>query len=157
VVRDHARDGGGAIDAREDADVVACGDARVGAHDALEGSGRVRVVHGLDPGAEGVVALEVAHGEVVHVHVLARADRRRGEADDLVVAAHGLARFDGTRGELVPGWNRRLSAHALALDQRAGGNLDARNDDVVVGMQADGQFSGLQHRCTLAERLVRPF
>ena len=59
-------------------------------------------------GAEGVVALEFAHGAVLHVDMVARRDVGGGDADDLVVFAHIVAggEWRGSRscGPTEPGW-----------------------------------------------------
>ena len=84
----------------------------------------------------------------MHVHVVARRDRLRGEADDLVVAMHRLTLGHGAHGDLVPGGDAHCGAHVLLRHQRAGGKLGARDDDVVVGMQTNGEIDGLQHGAT---------
>ena len=102
VIGDGARHGGRAVHAGEDADVVAGGDAAVGAHDALEGCRlRRRLRSGARRRAIGVVARELGHRQVVRVHVLAGLDVARGDADDLVVAAHRLAGGDRAHRHLV--------------------------------------------------------
>ena len=157
--RDRARHRGRAVHAGEDADVVARRDAAVGAHDALEGRRLARRTSvSFTSDAKGVVALEVAHRQVVHVHVLAGLDVARGEADDLVVAPHRLALRDVAHRELVAGRDACTDrAHVFFLDQRVPvGELDARDDDVVVGVQADGEVGGLQHGAyPLLQRMAR--
>ena len=81
-----------AVHRRQDADVVARRHAAVRSADAVERRRRVGVVGRLRIDAVGVVLGEVAHLAVLHVHVLAGRDRARGEADDLAIAAHRLAR-----------------------------------------------------------------
>ena len=100
---DAAGDGGGTVDGGEDADVVAGGDAAVGADDALEGCGSVEEFGGMGFGADGVVALEVAGDEVVGVDEFSDGDGLGGEADDLVELMDGLSGGDGAHGELVAG------------------------------------------------------
>jgi hypothetical protein len=70
VLRDVLRDGRRAIHGGEDADVVARRHAAVGTNDALEGRGRRSRHRRLVRLAEGVVAGEVPHLEVVGVDVL---------------------------------------------------------------------------------------
>jgi hypothetical protein len=77
--------------------------------------------------------------------VVAGFDVAGGEADDLVVAMRGLAFCDIAHRDLVAGGDRDDRAHVFLGDERAGGDLDARDDDVVLGVQADGQVGGLEH------------
>ena len=117
VLGDHARDGRRAVHARQDADVVARGDTSIGALDAHEGRRRLDVLRELDTGAEGVIALKVAHGDVMHVDVVAGRDRLRGEADDLVIAMHRFALRHGAHGDLVPRRDAHRCAHVFLLRQ----------------------------------------
>ena len=134
---DHARHRGRAVDAGEYADVVARGHAPVGAHDALESHRLRNVVGGFGVGAKGVIAVEVAHGDVVHMDMLARMDVVRGETDDLVVAPHRIACLDLAHGDLVPGGHAGRDADILFLEQRrALRNFDAGDDHVVGGIEA---------------------
>ena len=146
VPRHLPRHGGRAVDAGENADVVARCDAPVGTYDALEGrrlGDEFRRRHQL---AKGVVALEVAHRHVLHMHVFAGKDVARGEADDLVVAPHRLSLLHFAHRDLVPGGNLALDRDVAFLDQRgARRELDARDDDVVGGIESDGEIGGLQH------------
>src|SRR6185503_1406564 len=64
---------------------------------------------------------------------------------DLVIAVGGLAFGDVAHRDLVAGRDRDDGAHALLRDERSGRDLDARDDDVVLGVQADGQVGGLEH------------
>src|SRR6185312_16465255 len=92
------------------------------------------------------IPLKISHRHVVHVDVLARRDVLRGEADDLVVAPHRLPGLHRPHSDLVAGGHARRDGHVAFLDERgAGGELDARDDDVVGGIQADGEIGGLQH------------
>jgi hypothetical protein len=58
-----------AVHRGQDADVVASGNASVGAHDALEKGLGLRRVVGVY--AVGIITREIAHFDVVHVHMLA--------------------------------------------------------------------------------------
>ncbi len=151
--RDHPRHGRRAVHAGEDADVVARRDAAVSPDDSQKCFLLREKLSGAGKSAISVVALEVAHRHVVHVHVIASRDRLRGEADDLVVAVHRLALLDRPHRDLVAGRNAHRGAHVLFGEHRSGGNLDARDDDVVLGMQADGQVGGLQHGIPPKKRL----
>src|SRR5581483_1410881 len=80
-----AGDGGRAIHAGEDADVVARAGLAVAAAVALKSGARLRRQERLlarVPG-EGIVALELGERAVVRVHVRAGSDGLAGEADDL--------------------------------------------------------------------------
>ena len=145
VTRDHPRDVGRAVHARQDANVVARRDAAVGAVVALEHRGVGDEVGRTVVGAERVVALEGAHAEVVHVDMLARADRTGREADDLVVAADGLAFLDVVGRDLVTRGDGGRGADVLLRDFGAGRQVDAGDDHVVGGIEADDQIGGLQH------------
>jgi len=92
---------------------------------------------GVDP--ECVVAGKIAHREVVGVDMVARRDRRRREADDLIVFAHRRPRLDGFRRDLVPRRDVTARRDALAGDLGAGQDVRAGDDDVVGGIEADGE------------------
>ena len=82
--------------------------------------------------------------------VLTGRDRPAGEADDLVVAAHRLARRDGAHGDLVA--RRDQAATGQVLDRRAAHELRARDHDIVGGMKAD---EGSGHRRSLVQCMNR--
>ena len=146
VVGHHTRHRGRAIYAGEDADVVARRNAPVGPNDALEGGRRLHVLGRLGIDAKSVVALEIAHREVVDMNVVAGGNVLRGEADDLVVAPHRLALGHGAHGDLVSRRHGRGDPHVGFLDERRPGrNFDARDDHIIGGIQPDGQVCGLQH------------
>src|SRR3989304_9625349 len=107
MARNRACHGGRAVDAGQDADVIARRDAAIGAYDALEGRLWRRPFDRFDVGAERVIALELAHREVVDVHVLAGRDVARGETDDLVVTPHRLALLQRAYCDLVSGRGMR--------------------------------------------------
>ena len=93
LVLDELADAGRAVDAGDDGDVVARADAPVLALVAVEVAhlvGRVEV-HGPHVGADLVLAVEVAHRQVLRVDVVAHGDVGRREADHLPVAAHLFA------------------------------------------------------------------
>ena len=70
---------------------------------------------------------------------------RLGEADDLVVALDRRARRDRARRDLVPGGDEPADRHVLVGDPRAADQLRAGDDDVVVGMKANGERSAGEH------------
>ena len=118
---DAAGDSGGAVDGGEDADVVACADAAVGADDALKGSGWIEEFGGLRVGADGVVALEVTGDEVVGVDEFADGDGLGGEANDLVELTDGLPCRDRADGQFVPGGNIGRGREAQTIERLACG------------------------------------
>ena len=80
-----------------------------------------------------VVAGEIVDAAIVGVDVLARPDRRRGEADDLPELQHRLADLDRPRRHLVPlghAANRRHTLGDCADQDRIDGD-----DDVIGGVQ----------------------
>ena len=139
VVGDRARHRRRAVHRGEDADVVARRDAAVGADDAVEGRRVGDVLGRLGAARRRVLAREARELEVVGVDVLARRDRLLGAADDLVVAAHRRAGGDRPRRDLVAGRNQADDGDAFALDARAADELAARDDDVVVRVDADDE------------------
>ena len=92
---------------------------------------------------DAVVALELAHGEVVYMHVLSDRHIRLGEADDLVVAPDGIASLQCTRGQFVAWWNQVVHRHVLVVDGRSRDQLLGGNQHIVGRVQTDGQ--GLIH------------
>jgi hypothetical protein len=139
--RDHAAGGRRAVHRGDDADVVARGGAAVGAAIALEGGGRGDVLGRVRIGAEGIVALEIAHDAIVRMDVRARVQVIGGKADDLVVLAQRLALLDRPGEDLVARRHTRRRGD-VGLDRRAGKDVHARHDDVVGGMQPDGERCG---------------
>jgi len=76
-------EGRGAVNRTDHANVVARGNAAVGAHKALERQRLRGVTDRLHVAAEGVVAIERADRHVVRMDAIALRDGLRGEADDL--------------------------------------------------------------------------
>ena len=144
---DVVADRGRAVDGREHADEVARACPAALAQEALEA--RPLVLgdegRGLDVGAEGIVAGEVPHLDVVGVDVLAGRDVGAGEADDLVVLAHRLAGPDRPGRDLVAGGDPRAAGEILGRDGGIGQKVDPRRDHVVVRVQADGDGLMLGH------------
>ncbi len=140
-IGDEARDMRAAIHRGEDADIVAGGDAAVGAADAVEEGGQIVVRQRLDVDAIGIVLVEIAHAAVLGVHVLAGRDGLRRKADDLAVAADRLARRDRLDRDLVARRNAFARGDTLRHDH-AGRQARARDQHAVVGMQADDGCRG---------------
>src|SRR5699024_1781978 len=133
VVGDGACCGCRTVHAGQYADVVACGHAPIGAADAHE-AGMLQGRNRLHAGTEGVVAFEAAlvgpHVQVVRVHVFAARDGPAGEADDLVVAAHGRPDGDVSHGDFVASGDQ--SPEGDVFDLHAAHQLAASNQHVVV-------------------------
>ena len=144
MVGNGAGGGGRAVHARQNADVVARGHTAVRAHDALESGVAARCI-GFHVGAKSVVAGKVAflraHVQVVHMHMLARANGLAGKTNDLVVTTHGLTGRQGPGGDFVA--RRDQAAHGNALDLAAAHELAAGNDHVVGGMKANEGLHGV--------------
>ena len=140
MVGNRVGDGGRTVHAGQHADVVARCHAAVRARYAHEHRFARRCGR-LEVGAKGVVAFKVAlvraHVQVVRVHVFAGRDIARGKADDLVVAAHWRALAQRVAGDLVAWWYQ-ASDHQV-IDVRAGDQLGARNQYVVIGVQSDAR------------------
>ena len=102
---DHLAHARRAVDGRDHRHVVSRPYPPVGTLEPVEVAHLVGgvVVDRPDVDADLVLALVVAHGEVVRVDVLALLDRLRGEADDLTVAADRLSLGAGSAGDLVAG------------------------------------------------------
>src|SRR4051812_24658930 len=150
--RNRAADMCGTVDARNYTEIVAGGDTPVFAHDALE-CGRIgHVIDRLVIRAECVITLKIAHGQVMHMHVITRLDRFNGEADDLVITPHRRAFRDVMRGNLVPGRDGYRRPYFFLDDFGSGGQLNPGYDYVVGGVEADSQIGGLQHGVGLLGR-----
>ena len=147
--RDHPTGRRRAVHRRHDADVVARRGAAVGPAIALEGGRRHDEVGGMGVGTEGIVALEVAHDAVVRVDVRAGRKIFRREADDLVVLAQRLPLLHRPGEDLVTGRHTRRGRD-LTLDLGSGQDVHARHDDVVGGVQANGERG--RHCCFLLGR-----
>ena len=135
-IGDEACDMRAAIHRGEDADIVARRHAAIGAADAIEGRRQIEVRHRLDVDAIGIVLGEIAHAAVLRVDMLARRNRRGGEADDLAVAADRLAQRDRLDRDLVAGGNALGRGDAIG-DDEPGRQARARDQHAVVRMQAD--------------------
>ncbi len=144
MIGDVARRGRRAVHRGQDADEVARRDAAVGAPYALEGRalGLGHERGRLGGGAEGVVAIEIAHRAVVHVNVVARLHGLGREADDLVVLAQRLVERDRRDRDFVAGRDVGAADHVGARQAGAGQQVGARHHDIVGRVQSDGQRSG---------------
>ena len=79
------------------------------------------------------------------MHLLAGADVARREADDLVVPAHRAAGLDLPHCDLVARGDRMRGAHVLPGERRVARDVDAGDDHVVGGIEADHEVGGLEH------------
>src|SRR6185369_3120744 len=85
-------------------------------------------VHGTHVGADLVFAVEVAHGEVLRVHVVTHGDVASREADHLSVAAYLFPRASRVPRHLVAGPD--VLPH---LDTAAGVLEHAARSDLLLG------------------------
>ena len=79
------------------------------------------------------------------MHVFARCNRLDRESDDLVIAPNRRALRDSLSRDFVAGWHHAFDADAFALQLRAGDELHACDDHVVVRVQADRELGGVEH------------
>ena len=155
LVLDELADAGRAVDAGDDGDVVARADAPVLALVAVEVAhlvGRVEI-HGPHVGADLVLAVKIADGQVLGVDVVAHGDVGGREADHLPVAAHLFPRAPRAPRHLVPRADvlADLDAPARVLEHGAGGDLLLRDGDIVSGVEHDGDIGD---RVCCHERLL---
>jgi hypothetical protein len=124
---------GGAVDCREDTNVVASGDAAVGPDDSLEGRGLGGIQQGDGSrfGTTGVVAFEVAGDEVVGVDVVANRNGLGCEPNDLIELSDGLARGDSVEGHLVTSGNIGQRCKAKVGQDMARWNRLERDRDII--------------------------
>ena len=141
---DFARDllcrGRRAVHRGDDADIVSRADPAVLAPVALERGAlrlghHVRLLHRL---AEVVVAIELSHGDVVHVHMLTGGDVGGGEPDDLSILDHGLALLDRHDGHLVPAGKRLSRGDGHRFRDVALGDIGQDDGNVILVTELDG-------------------
>src|SRR5262245_50349121 len=135
LVLDELAYAGRAVDPGDDGNVVACAHAPVVAKVAVEVAhllGRIEVYR-THVGADLVVAVQVAHREVLSVDVITHRDVRGGEADHLPVAPDLLARAPRVPRHLVSGADvlPDLDVVARVLEHGARGNLLLGDGHVV--------------------------
>ena len=135
-VSDHAGDMRAAIHRRQDADIVAGGDAPVGADNALEGRGQIEIRRRRDVDAERIVLGEIAHAAILGMDMLARRNGNGRKADDLAIAPDRFARCNGADRHFMPGRNPLGRGHTLR-HHHAGRQARARNQHAIVGVQAN--------------------
>ena len=124
----------GTVHARQNADVVAGGHLAVLPANAHERARFGGVLCGFGLAAEGVVALEFGHCQIVNMYVIARCDIRAGVTDNLVVAVYRIAGFDRAARDLVSGSNLYGRPDALG-DFLPGGYVFQGDKDIVLGVK----------------------
>src|SRR5690606_13909625 len=143
-VSDLATDHGGAVHAADDADVVARGHSPIAANNSGEGKCLSRGLLRTYVCTEGIVALEVVHGHVMQMDVLARGDVTRRKTDDLVVAPHWRTVFDGVHRHLVAGWNGIGCNKLFARYGRTRLDVARCNQHIVVRVQPYDHMCGIR-------------
>ncbi|MNL21338.1 hypothetical protein D3C87_1426250 [compost metagenome] len=108
-----AGDSGRAIHRGQDADVVSGSHATVRAYDPHEHRLAVQRLVGFHIEAERIITGKIAHGQVVHMHVVTSLDNLGGKTDDLPIATKGLACINATYGDLVTGGYWLAYGHAF--------------------------------------------
>jgi hypothetical protein len=95
---------GGAVHARQHANIVARADLAAAASEAGKGRAQLGRQQDLLAGilGEGIIALELGERTVLRVDVAARGDVLAGKADDLSKFEDGLSLGDRLRRHLVP-------------------------------------------------------
>src|SRR5262249_32826472 len=129
---------GAAIDAADDADIVARGDAPVRPADALEGGLPRQYFRRLGIAAVGIILLEGVKRHIGQMNMLARSDRPAREADDLAIAHDRLAGRNTAYRDLVPGGDE-IECDDIVEDGSAGPGRLAGDGDVLVFMQRDSE------------------
>src|SRR5262249_34654236 len=99
--------------------------------------------HGPHIRADFVLAMEIAHREILRVYVIAHCDVRGSEADHLSVAAHFLTGAPRVPRHLVAGPDvlPHLDMAARILEHRARGDLLLDDGHIVLGVEHDGDIS----------------
>ena len=120
VPRNGAHHGRRAINRCNHTNIVARTDLAIGASITHE-LGRPGHRHGwLHALANGVVAGELAHGQIVGVHMLTGGNLALGKTNDLVVATHRRASRNSVRCKLVARRNQVGGAYAITIHHSAG-------------------------------------
>jgi len=136
------RDGGGAIHAGDDGEVIAGADPGVGAgvtgkrpDDVWQWLVRCRADH--EPG----VTREIANHKIVGMDVIARTDDLRGEADDLAVLLDCGAGGEAPQGNFMSGRDQpgKSERAERRVQFQSGGQRGAGDCDVVAGSEDEGQ------------------
>lgn len=128
--------GGGAIDARDDGDVVASAGAAIGTFEAEEGAFKLRRGRGKGFDLRDS-ALKAFESDVVTMHPGAGGDRLAGEADRMAILKDDLSLGDRPEGDFVAGRNRFQGGNGTTgdFDRLLGGQRPNGDGDVVGGMK----------------------
>ncbi|MNO96485.1 hypothetical protein D3C76_881560 [compost metagenome] len=137
---------GRAVDRGEDADVVASRHPAIRTYDAHEGVS-VGFATPLGVDTERIVPGEIAHGQVVHVHMLTGTDGLAGKADDLAIATQRLTLGDVAGGHLVPGRHGLAHLDAFLGEGQAFGQRLASDQHIVQGVESDHGIGGALVAC----------
>ena len=145
--RDQFRDMGGTIHGCDDADVIACRDAAIGATDPHEAGRYINIIGRLRILAPGVIPREIAHFAIMRMHPGARFNRIRRKANDLAVAANGLALRVRADRDLMARRDAPFAHADTGRDFRPRRQRNAGNHHTITRMQAnDGrQGNGAGH------------
>ena len=136
MVGDGAGHGGRAVHRRQDADVITCRHTAIRAHDSHEHGRIVQRLLGFHIVAESVVAGEVAHGQVVHMHMVTGLDYLGRKPDDLPVTTQRLACLDSVRGDLMAGGDGLANHHALWFEDFTRQQWPAGDQHIVQRIEA---------------------
>ena len=145
--RNQFRDMGGTIHGSDDADVIARCHTAIGSANAHEAGRYINIIGRLRILAPGVIPREIAHFAIMRMHPGARFNCIRGKANNLTIAANGLAlRMRADRDLMArrdaPFAHANAGCHFRAWRQR-----NACNHHTITRMQAnDGrQGNGAGH------------
>ena len=136
LLGDCAADGGGTVDAGDDADEIAGRGATVGTAVAHEGARPVGAARRFRRHRRADRQPVLIEGQIVGMNVFARSDLDGCPADRLAVFHHRLADMDGMDRHLVAGIDPAIGAHATR-QFTARLNGQRCNGDIVVRRQND--------------------
>ena len=89
--------------------------------------------------AIGVVAVEIPHLDILHMDMAAGRDVGGGEADDLVVFADLGAGGDIDGGDFMAARDGLQGGRRLARHCHTGEHFNTGGDDIVGGVEPDGE------------------
>ena len=145
AIRDVMRNGGGAINAGDDCQVVARAHPAIRPGIALEKAHLAGGIISDGPGidAELIIPAKVFHRQVMRVYVFAGGDASIGEANNLAIFPHGCAIADFAKSNLMAGWNIFGGGDPQRVrGQFCAGFEQALNDGYVVALtEAQGELS----------------
>ncbi len=126
-----------AVDGGEYAHVIAGADFAVNAFVTLKGSALIdrHKFGGFGFFAEAVIFFPVAHGAVVHMHMLACRYVLAGKPNGLAVFKNGFALADSADGYLMHGGDVAAQGDILFYKQHTSGQRYLADSDVITVMQ----------------------